>query len=82
MQKDLTKIISYQIPIPKVSDQSESPAIAELGPAQPQLVFLIFSDKQKLLVQAGAELGQAQPKLGLKVGVCILGWRWKHEVEF
>ena len=32
--------------------------------------------------QAGAELGQAQPKLGLKVGVCILGWRLKHEVEF
>ena len=39
----------------------------------------LFSNLKK---QAGAELGQAQPKLGLKVGVCILGWRLKYEVEF
>ena len=40
----------------------------------------LLSEKERK--QAGAELGQAQPKLGLKVGVCILGWRLKHEVEF
>ena len=39
-------------------------------------VEIINNDKQ-----AGAELGQAQPKLGLKVEVCILGWGLKYEVE-
>ena len=37
---------------------------------------------QSNVKQAGAELGQAQPKLGPKVWVCILGWRLKHEVDF
>ena len=41
-----------------------------------------FTNTQANEKQAGAELGQAQPKLGLKGGVCILGWRLKDEVEF
>ena len=48
---DLTKIFSYQIQIPKMSDKIESPAIAELGPAQPQFVLHMSLHKENAKVQ-------------------------------
>ena len=68
--------IAYPRGIFRVSNTSLAPALAELGPAQPQLVCVngmalkIPSDLKpysqgghRVLTPATAELGQAQPQL-------------------